>query len=70
LEKYNGKDDNGLSPASIAAYTKTAEDFLAYCDRIGVIWMPRTDRTGEQSTDEVNADMLTRTRANCGKISR
>jgi len=30
LEKYNGKDDNGLSPASIAAYTKTAEDFLAY----------------------------------------
>jgi hypothetical protein len=59
LEKYNGKDDNGLSPASIAAYTKTAEDFLAYCDRIGVIWMPRTDRTGEQSTDEVNTDMLT-----------
>ena len=33
LEKYNGKDDNRLSPASIAAYTKTAEGFLAYCDR-------------------------------------
>jgi integrase len=60
LEKYNGKDDNGLSPSSIAAYTKTAEDFLAYCDRIGVTWMPRTDRTGEQSADEVNADVLTR----------
>jgi integrase len=60
LEKYNGKDDNGLSPASIAAYTKTAEDFLAYCDRIGVTWMPRTDRTGEQSADEVNAEVLTR----------
>jgi integrase len=60
LEKYNGKDDNGLSPASIAAYTKTAEDFLAFCERLGVIWMPRTDRTGEQSADEVNADALTR----------
>jgi hypothetical protein len=60
LEKYNGKDDNGLSPASIAAYTRTAEDFLAYCDRIGVTWMPRMDRTGEQSADEVNADVLTR----------
>jgi integrase len=60
LEKYKGKDDNGLSPASIAAYTRTAEDFLAYCDRIGVIWMPRTDRTGEQSDDEVNADLLTK----------
>jgi integrase len=60
LERYNGKDENGLSPASIAAYTKTAEDFLAYCDRIGVVWMPRTDRTGEQSADEVNADALAR----------
>ena len=60
LEKYNGKDDNGLSPASIAAYTKTAEDFLAYCDRIGVTWMPRTDRTGEQSADEINAEVLAR----------
>jgi integrase len=60
LEKYNGKDDNGLSPASIAAYTKTGEDFLAYCDRLGVTWMPQTDRTGEQSADEVNADVLTR----------
>ena len=60
LEKYNGKDDNGLSPASIATYTKTAEGFLAYCDRLGVIWMPRTDRTGEQSADEVNADVLTK----------
>jgi len=60
LEKYNGKDDNGLSPASIAAYTKTAEDFLAYCDRIGVTWMPRTDRTGEQSADEINTEVLAR----------
>jgi integrase len=60
LEKYNGKDDNGLSPASIAAYTKTAEDFLEFCERLGVVWMPRTDRTGEQSADEVNADVLTR----------
>lgn len=60
LEKYNGKDDNGLSPASIAAYTKTAEDLLAYCDRLGVIWMPRTDRSGEQSADEINAEVLTK----------
>jgi integrase len=60
LEKYNGKDDNGLSPASIAAYTKTVEDFLSFCERLGVIWMPRTDRTGEQSAEEVNADVLTR----------
>jgi integrase len=60
LEKYNGKDDNGLAPASIAAYTKTAEDFLAFCERLGVVWMPRTDRTGEQSAEEVNADVLTR----------
>ena len=60
LEKYNGKDDNGLSLASIAAYTKTAEDFLEFCERLGVNWMPRTDRTGEQSAEEVNADVLTR----------
>jgi len=60
LEQYNGKDENGLSPASIAAYTKTAEDFLEFCERLGVNWMPRTDRTGEQSAEEVNADLLTR----------
>ncbi len=60
LEKYNGKDDNGLSPASIAAYTKTAEDFLEFCERLGVNWLPRTDRTGEQTAEEVNADLLTR----------
>jgi integrase len=60
LEQYKGKDDNGLSPASIAAYTKTAEDFLAFCERLGVNWLPRTDRTGEQTPEEVNADLLTR----------
>jgi integrase len=60
LEKYNGKDDNGLSPASIAAYTKTAEDFLEFCERLGVNWIPRTDRTGEQSAEEVNKDVLMR----------
>lgn len=48
------------SPASVAAYTKTAEDFLAYCDRVGVTWMPRTDRIGEQSADEGNAEVLIR----------
>jgi integrase len=60
LERYNGNDDNGLSPASIAAYTKTAEDFLEFCERLGVNWLPKTDRTGEQTPEEVNADLLTR----------
>ena len=60
LERYNGNDDNGLSPASIAAYTKTAEDFLTYCELLGVNFMPKTDRTGEQTPEEVNADILTR----------
>jgi len=60
LERYNGNDDNGLSPASIAAYTKTAEDFLTYCELLGVNFIPKTDRTGEQLPEEVNADILTR----------
>lgn len=58
LERWQHKDDNGLAPSSIAAYTKTANDFADYCDQVGVLFMPRTDRTGEQDPDEVNADML------------
>jgi integrase len=58
LAEYHAKDENGLSEASIATYTKTAEDFREYCSKIGVVFMPRTDRTGQQSSDEVNADRL------------
>jgi len=58
LERWRHKDDNGLAPSSIAAYTKTGNDFADYCDKAGVLFMPRTDKTGEQGTDEVNADML------------
>ncbi len=58
LERWHRKDDNGLAPSSIAAYSKTANDFADYCDDQGVLFMPRTDSTGEQGTDEVNADML------------
>jgi integrase len=58
LAQYEGKAENGLSPSSIAMYSKAVKDFADYCKRVGVVFMPKTDRTGEQASDEVNSDML------------
>jgi integrase len=58
LAQYEGKAENGLSPSTIKMYTKAVQDFADYCKRVGVVFMPKTDRTGEQGSDEVNSDML------------
>src|ERR1700692_3456769 len=58
LAKWRGGADNDLSKNSIAAYTKTAEDFLAYCNQHGIVFMPKSDKTGQQAPDEVNAELL------------
>src|SRR5258708_493353 len=58
LAQWRGGADNGLSKGSVAAYTKTAKDFLAYCNQRGIVFMPKTDKTGQQAPDEVNAELL------------
>jgi integrase len=58
LAQWRGGADNGLSKNSVAAYTKTAKDFLLYCNQRGIVFMPKSDKTGEQAPDEVSADVL------------
>lgn len=58
LAQWRGGADNGLSKNSVAAYTKTAKDFLEYCNQRGIVFMPKSDKTGEQTPDEVSADVL------------
>src|SRR5882762_5695839 len=58
LVQWRGGADNGLSKNSVAAYTKTAKDFLIYCNQRGIVFMPKSDKTGQQAPDEVSADVL------------
>ena len=53
-----GAKKDGLSPNSKATYTKTVKDFLAYCNQIGVRYMPKTDEFGTQAADEVSRKVL------------
>ncbi len=53
-----GAKKDGLSLNSKTTYTKTVNDFLAYCNQTGIRYLPKTDESSTQATDEISRKVL------------